>query len=308
MENQEQEKNKNSKALLYTIIGILVALNAGLLYMWKKGGNEKEKIQTQLVSTTNELKETEMILAEAELLLEKYRADSAAMAEKGKELGADLISRKNEITALTAKLRNSQTSVKEKEALIAQLRQKITEMEEEIAKLEKENAEVKEINAKLEEEKQEITAKYQEETVEKKKYKSIAQKLQTQSLTVEPMKKRWITGKEAVTYKAKDVESLKTSFTIAENTVAEPGEKIIYIKITGPEGVTLANPGNEGGTFEFENKESKYTYKVTTIFDQESKAVPASIWRPAGDLKPGKYTVELYSDGFKMGGSTFTLK
>lgn len=311
--NQPNEKNKNSKALLITIIGVLVALNAGLLYMWQKSGNEKEKTEKVLATTKEDLSEKTAALADAEHMLAKFRLDSATMADKHKELGAEVITKKNEIAALVAKLRATQSTDAK---LIAELRAKMAEMQDAITRLENENADLKEKNAKLDadfkqsqSEKQEITEKYNQESTEKKKYKSLAQSLKATNFKVEALKKRWLTGKEAVTSKAKDVESFKTTFTIGENAEAEPGDRTIYVKITGPEGVTIANPGNEGGTFEMnDGNESKYTYKLSTIFDQEAKAVQPSIWRPSSDLKAGKYTIELYCEGFKMGATSLTLK
>lgn len=306
--NNPNEKNKNSKALLYTIIGVLVALNAGLLYMWQKNGNEKEIVQKELKDTSAELQEKELALADAEHLLKKFRADSATMASKNKELGAEVIQKKNELAALVLKLRNTQTADAKE---IAALRAKMQELTDQIARLEQENVELKEQNAKLDEERKVLQGENRslgdKNAQISNENKKMRQRLITEGLRVEPLKKRWITGKEAVTYKAKDVESIKTTFSISENNNAEPGERTIYVKVTGPGGTTMSN-GNEGGTFEFENQESKYTYKITTIFDGVSKSVDPSIWRPSGDLKPGSYTVELFCEGFKMGGTAFVLK
>jgi myosin heavy subunit len=303
--NQADQKNRNSKALLYTIIGILIALNAGLLYMWQKGGNEKETVEKKLETTTSNLKEKTAALEEAEFLLEKFRRDSAALVDNNKELSADLIKKKNEIAVLVAKLRNNKNA---SDAEIAELKSRMQELAMQLEQLQKENTELKEVNAQLQKEKETAESENRQLSAEKKKYKNIAQRLQAGSIKIEALKKRWITGKEATTARAKDVEAFRTSFTLAENKVAEPGDKIIYVKVTGPEGVTLSNPGNEGGTFEYENKESKYTYKFSVSYDQESKAVPATKWRPARDLKKGKYTIELYCDGFKIGGETLDLK
>jgi DNA repair exonuclease SbcCD ATPase subunit len=309
---QSDEKNKNSKALLYTIIGVLLALNGGLFYMWKKGSNDKEQVDKKLETTTSELKIKNQALEDAEFLLEKYRRDSITMVENSKELNEDLVAKKNEIAALVARLR-SVKDVSEKE--INLLREKIRELTEQLAKAERENVELREVNTKLEEErsrlkeeKETVETQNRELSVEKQKYKSIAQKLQTSSMKIEALKKRWLTGKEATSNRAKDVEAFRTSFSLSENKVAEPGTKTIYVKITGPEGITLANPGNEGGTFEYDQKESKYTYKFTTEYDQESVAVPPTKWRPATDLKAGKYTIELYCDGFKIGAQSVSLK
>ena len=105
--NQADQKNRNSKALLYTIIGVLLALNAGLFYMWQKGGKEKETVEKKLVTTTDNLKEKTAALEEADYLLEKFRRDSAALVNNNKELNTDLIKKKNEISALVAKLKNN---------------------------------------------------------------------------------------------------------------------------------------------------------------------------------------------------------
>ncbi len=303
--NQAEQKNRNSKALLYTIIGILLALNAGLFYMWQKGGNEKEIVEKKLVITESNLKEKTTALAEAEYLLEKFRRDSAALVDNNKELNADLIKRKNEIAVLVSKLRNNKNA---SDAEIAELKSKIEELSLQLDQLQKENEELKEVNNQLEKEKEAAQTENKQLSAEKKKYKNIAQRLQAGSIRIEALKKRWITGKEATTNRAKDVEAFRTSFTLAENKVAEPGDKTIYVKVTGPEGVTLSNPGNEGGTFEYEGKESKYTYKFSVTYDQESKAVPATKWRPARDLKKGKYAIELYCDGFKIGSEALDLK
>jgi len=303
--NQADQKNRNSKALLYTIIGILIALNAGLFYMWQKGGNEKEKVEKKLESTNNNLKEKTVALEEAEFLLEKFRRDSAALIDNNKELNSDLVKKKNEIAVLVAKLRNNKNA---SDAEIAELKAKMQELTAQLEQLQKENVELKEVNMQLQKEKESAESENKQLSAEKKKYKNIAQRLQAGSIKIEALKKRWITGKEATTNKAKDVEAFRTSFSLAENKVAEPGDKTIYVKVTGPEGVTLANPGNEGGTFEYENNESKYTYKFTVAYDQESKAVPATKWRPARDLKKGKYIIELYCDGFKIGSETLDLK
>lgn len=306
--NNPNEKNKNSKALLYTIIGVLVALNAGLLYMWQKSGSEKEKVAKELSTANTENKELKDALDEAEFLLKKIREDSAMLASKNVELGAEVQQRKNELAATVAQLRSTK-NVDARQ--IADLKAKIQALMDDIARLEKENTELKETNAKLDEERARLQTENQDVKDQNTKITEentkMKQRLLSESIKVEPLKKRWLTGKEAVTYKAKDVESFKTSFTIAENTNAQPGEKIIYVKITGPGGVTLAN-GNEGGTFDYENNQSKYTYKINTVYDQGAKQVPASIWRSSGELKPGAYSIELYCDGFKMGGANLTLK
>jgi len=149
--NQAEQKNRNSKALLYTIIGILLALNAGLFYMWQKGGNEKEIVEKKLVTTEGNLKEKTAALEEAEFLLEKFRRDSAALVDNNKELNADLVKRKNEIATLVSKLRNNKNA---SDAEIAELKAKIEALSLQLDQLQKENEELKEVNNQLQLEKE----------------------------------------------------------------------------------------------------------------------------------------------------------
>lgn len=234
--NQEDQKNRNSKALLYTVIGILIALNAGLFYIWQKGGNEKKIVEKELETTNTNLKEKIAALKEAEFLLEKFRRDSAALVDNNKELNNNLIKKKNEIAALVTKLRNNKNA---SDSEIAELKAKIQELDTQLKQLQKENEELKEVNTKLQKEKEETQTENRQLSAEKKKYKNIAQRLQAGSIRVEALKKRWITGKEATTFRAKDVEAFRTSFMLAENKIAEPGDKTIYVKVTGPGGLRL---------------------------------------------------------------------
>ncbi len=301
------EKKSNSKVLLFTIIGILVALNAVLLYVWQKGKSEAAVFKTESTKENLELKNQ---LEEADLLLEKYQADSIALAGKNVVLEQDIIDKKNEISSLMSKLRAFGTATP---AELASLRSQILGLNAKIKELEEQNAELKKLNADLESDRTRLTSENEgikSENVELgekvTKYKSIAQRLTATNIKVETVKKRWVDGKEVVTRKAKDLESLKIGFGLAENYVAESGPRTIYVKITGPEGVTIT-AAKESGTFPFDGKDSKYTYKIEEDFDKDAKQVRTTTFRPTSNIKKGKYVVEMYTEGYKMGMTNFTL-
>jgi hypothetical protein len=312
MENQTvnpNEKNKNSKALLYTIIGVLVALNAGLLYMWKTSDNENQKKAKELSTATTENKELKEALSEADFLLKKLREDSAMLAQKGEALSQDLEQRKNELASMVAKMRANGNA---KQAEIDNLKRKNSELVAKIEELEKKNKDLEVLNQQLDEERSRLQTENEDVKTQNTRISEDNAKMRarliSESLKVEPLKRRMISGKEAVTYKAKDVESIRTTFKIAENTNATSGEKIIYVKITGPGGTTLTSGKDDGATFDYEGQQSKYTYKLTEVYDNSSMTVKPTVWRVPSQLKPGGYTLELYCDGFKMGGTSFTLK
>ena len=48
--------------------------------------------------------------------------------------------------------------------------------------------------------------------------------------------------------------------------------------------------------------------KTTVVFEKDSKQVPATVWKPTNKLTKGKYSIELYTEGYLMGSSVIDLK
>jgi hypothetical protein len=299
------DQNRKSKALLYTIIGVLLALNAGLFYFWQKRSDHDNKTTAQNESLKKDTAALNRALEQAQYLITKYQRDSAALTDNNKDLSEEVVSKKNELAKLYAQLK---TEKNVSAAKLKELQDKIRDLMDQLSNLEKQNTELREVNAKLESENVAVIKRNKELATDRQKYKNIAQRLQATGLKVEALKKKWLSGKVGTTNKAKDVEAIRISFSLAENKVADAGEKTVYVKITGPEGVTLTNPGNEGGTFDFENNQSKYTYKMTVLYEQEAKTAEVTKWSPSKDLKKGKYSIELYCEGFKIGEQNLDLK
>jgi hypothetical protein len=280
-------------------------LNAGLFYFWQKRSDHDNKTTAQNESLKKDTAALNRALEQAQYLITKYQRDSAALTDNNKDLSEEVVSKKNELAKLYAQLK---TEKNVSAAKLKELQDKIRDLMDQLSNLEKQNTELREVNAKLESENVAVIKRNKELATDRQKYKNIAQRLQATGLKVEALKKKWLSGKVGTTNKAKDVEAIRISFSLAENKVADAGEKTVYVKITGPEGVTLTNPGNEGGTFDFENNQSKYTYKMTVLYEQEAKTAEVTKWSPSKDLKKGKYSIELYCEGFKIGEQNLDLK
>jgi len=269
--------------------------------------NTKGELSTTVAAKTeveNKLKGKEEALTQANLLIEQYHRDSVALAGQNKSMSQDLIRRKQEIAKLVAEIKSNKAS---SQSTISDLNNKLTELNAKLVELELKNQELTRENSTLKSNNSELNKEVQTLSTEKSKLKSLASRLQASALKVETLKKKWLSGKETGTLRAKDVEAFRISFNITENNVADAGQKTIYVKITGPEGTTYLGPAGES-TFDFEGKSSKYTYKVITTFENETKAVEPSIWKPNNSLKTGKYTIEIYSEGYKMGSAVLDLK
>jgi hypothetical protein len=79
------------------------------------------------------------------------------------------------------------------------------------------------------------------------------------------------------------------------------------MKVVGPEGSTLYNESAGSGTFKFQGQDALYSTKKTIDFTQAAQEVTI-YWQKGSDYAKGKYTVELFSDGMRIGSGEFELK
>jgi cell division protein ZapB len=65
---------------------------------------------------------------------------------------------------------------------------------------------------------------------------------------------------------------------------------------------------NTSGSFNFEGQDITYTAKQDHLFDNSQKSIAFLTAKPGGGYKPGKYLVEIYTDGDKSGEGFFMVK
>jgi predicted RNase H-like nuclease (RuvC/YqgF family) len=105
--------------------------------------------------------------------------------------------------------------------------------------------------------------------------------------------------------KIKKITKISVGFTVRENAVAEPGKKVIYLRLLNPDNVSLANAAGDMFTYNGEN----IVYSEKRDIEYENKDIDVVIyWTKTEDLKPGDYTAVLYAEGYEIGSASFTLK
>jgi len=107
-------------------------------------------------------------------------------------------------------------------------------------------------------------------------------------------------GKE--TEKSSKFEKIETFFTLVANDLAESGPRRVYLRIIRPDGFVLT----EGQTFDHREKKISYTASRDIIYENQNLAV-SIFYDVAEQLILGKYFVEIYMDGNKIGENSFTL-
>ena len=113
-------------------------------------------------------------------------------------------------------------------------------------------------------------------------------------------------GKLVSTQRARATDKFKICFTVADNVIAQAGDREFFLEVLDPQGNVLG-----GGNSMTNDNGASITYSKQTGFYYENKSLDVCdyISKPAGDFKDGNYMVNVYYDQLKLlGTSKFMLK
>lgn len=91
------------------------------------------------------------------------------------------------------------------------------------------------------------------------------------------------------------------------NEVAPIEGKDILIRIIDSNGQVLFDVANGSGTFMLNDKETFYTASQEILFDNSRQTV-TFLYDKGSDYALGQYTMEVYTEDYKMGSHTFVVK
>ncbi len=301
---QPAKMPKNSNTLMYIVLVIfalgIIGLSIKLLSVSKevkvlKAEKEKQKIELQ--------KELDSLVAQHEKIKVEYGELSDSLAAKDSIIEANakeikkLLNTKWEYFKVKKKLSRlqkiAQTYVHQMDSLYTvnhQLEEENLMIKEEI-KIEKQK------NRKLEQVKEQLSEKVE-----------IASALHAYNTKATPVHIKG-SGKERVTNKISRVDKIKICFTIGKNDIVEPGTKTLYVRIARPDKKILVKDRSDKYSFEFNGEKLQYTIKK--VFDYNQKSIDMCVYwskRPAQELQPGLYYVDLFEGNNEIGHTTFTLK
>ncbi|NNE01526.1 MAG: hypothetical protein HKN52_00040 [Eudoraea sp.] len=129
--------------------------------------------------------------------------------------------------------------------------------------------------------------------------------LNLSKFTVDAIRER-SSGRMVSTTRAGRTDKLKVCFTVADNVIADAGDRQFLIEVLDPQGNVLG-----GGSTKSSDEGASVTYSKGTDFYYENQDLDVCdyINKPAGDFQSGNYMVNVYDDKLKLlGTSRFTLK
>lgn len=112
--------------------------------------------------------------------------------------------------------------------------------------------------------------------------------------------------KQVPTSKAKRADLIKVSFNLGENKIAKSGPKDVYVRIITPDGKEMAKSYDDNYKFIFNNSSGYFAGKTNISYANAEIGV-TTVCEGSSPMVPGKYMIEITSDGVVIGQTTLTL-
>lgn len=295
----KEDKQRKRKALLIVGISLLVLLVVG-------GGYYLVRQQR----TINDMRELSAL--DKQMLQDQFDELNMQYEEFSFEISNDSIAKRLEQEqAKVQRLMEELKQVKSTDAAeISRLRRELDTLRKilksyviQIDSLNRANQALRTENKAQREEISRVTSQrrqLQEEKSDLSEKVQLAAKLSVSNFRVIGLNNR---GRD--TKRIKSMKQLQINFQVDRNVTAEPGMKMIYLRLSMPDG-TLMQQAGQSGSMPFES--GQVPYSVSRQIEYSGEPTQVSLyWDIQEYLPEGVYTAEVFSDGYKIGRFNFTL-
>lgn len=303
MENQGDNKKKSM--VQYVLIGLLVLVSGIGIFLVSENQNLKKELADCGISYDSSEEERMGVMSDLQLMAGEY--DS--LMTNNDSINSELVDQKDKVDKLMADAKKFNWSIYKLKKEASTLREIMKGYVRTIDSLNTENVELRAENISVKGalgEKEKENDQLKENNSELQNIVKLGAKLAALNFTVYGQRiKRNTVHKE--TTRANNTEKIKACFTIDKNEIAEPGKKMVYLRIMTPEGTVLAERSDNSNTFNFEG--AKILYSVKKEVNYENKPLDLCMyWDVINMLTPGEYFVKAYMEGYEIGSSSMILK
>jgi DNA repair exonuclease SbcCD ATPase subunit len=299
MTNSTESKQKRVTLLLIILLALSIIGN--LMQM----RNQTQTVETHEVKIDSMIEvrvELEKELSSIEMELEKYRGISSNLDSMLNDANQQLAEQEQKIRKLIANEKDAKKLNSKLKTELADLKRNRDEYLEKIDQLITENNLLKAQNESL-------NASVNTLTDEKRNLQqkvNTASSLQAEYLQIGTFKKKG-SGKYTETSIAKRTNKIDICFTVLENKIAKPGDRIAYAVVTEPSGKILAAYTKTEFTTA-DGQTLAATSSQVFSYKNEKSNMCLNFENEARILTPGTYNVEIYIDGVIVANSAFALK
>ncbi|HYV95127.1 MAG TPA: hypothetical protein VE978_25350 [Chitinophagales bacterium] len=299
----------NSRTIFYVLLLlILFGINVYLYIKYNQRTTQSQQLTEQVNDDSTRLSDLNMKYQEALVNIESYKGQNAQLDSIIAVKEKSLLDLKNNYAAQAKKNKITQA---EYDKQVAGLNSIVSDLQNQIIQLQQQNQVLITRNDSLGQSlAQEINTSTQlkstNATLSKKV--NIASLLKPTSITFSGVRVK-SSGKEDETTNAKKAGKLKVCWEIPENDVADAGEKTFYVRIIGPDGITLALESSGSGVMNSADDNSPIQYTISNTVNYDQKATNAcAYWTQSAPFGKGSYTVNIYQDGYMIGTQKLVLK
>ena len=305
-QNTGDSENKKKPVIYWVVIALLLGACVFLFMSKNKLAEESDIAKKQMHSQIDSVKTDRASLQSdfdaASAKIDQLVSQNSKLDSNLKKDQAEMLDMQQKIKGMLSNKKATTAELKKAREMITSLTDKTAKYEARIAELEKENGILTNKNV--------VLTKERDSTVTQNiAIKKIGSVLHASNMSMEPihLKKN---GKEKDTKKAKKVDVLRVKFDIDENRIAESGTKQLYLRIVAPDGTILSNTTNGSGkmtTAKGDQVSFSIIREIALVKEMPVKDVVVD-WKQEGDFQKGNYMIEIFSEGYKVGTGTVTLK
>ena len=317
LSQMETNSQNNSGALRIGLIVLLAAL-ALLGYLYFSSQSKNKELQSLLDGKVVELSGTKVKLDSLARELDARILEVQSLGGNVEELQKI----KGELVRDIASLKSAGNfSTKKYNDKIAEYEKFLVAKDEEILKLKEENGLLTSENLTLKTEKDEVINQNVALSQTKDSLSNKVDEISTQNKdlqekvnTAAALKATNVQvvgltskGKEKDgKLKTKRIDQLKITYTLPSNALTEKTNKDIFLRVLDPNGAVLNDMGR-GGVLGFSGKEIGYTLKQSIPYTNSDQKVDM-YYKKEQEFVSGVYSIELYSEGFKIGSGNFQVR
>lgn len=292
------------KGIVIIVITILLGTNGLLLWQFFEKKNNLDITNQTLVSTIAERESLQAQLEQVKSEFEKAKADNTSLQSQLSEKDEEIKAKVAEIQKLISLGGPAQ----------------IARAKAELAKLKELNqifvTQIDSLNliaATLQQQNQDLSSNLNQEKSKNENLSAENSRLSSKVAAGSVLKALNIVneglrynskGKESTTFRAKQIQKIRTRFTLAENKVIDNGSMDVYIRVLGPDGSVMTTTQDA-----FMSNGQSLVYTVKQSVEYNNADTPVEVLLAKGNsFDKGKYQVEIYHAGMVIGKSSFELK
>lgn len=297
----DNKKKKDSKqVILIAVIAALVGVSAFLVWMNFQQKTEIKEIVEQMEFEKEQLEDEYEELA--------IQFDGYQTPDIHNDSLVELLSQeKQRVQDLLEELRITKVTnarrIAELKKELATVRQVMVSYVHQIDSLDRTNKRLVAENQQVKQQYQEVARQAQqleEERTQLAEVVSRASMLEISYFQMTPLNKR---DRKTTIYN--QIQKLQFDYTIGRNITNKPGMKMLYMRMTRPDGEVMQKSMND--VFQFENNE--IAYSISKEFEYAGEEISGSLyWVVEEILQIGWYNADFFVDGELIGSFPFQIK